>query len=425
MGTLRSNESFVRLFLGRLVTNAGDSMYVIATMWLIYDLTNSPFYTGLAGFLAQIPTALQFLAGPLVDRWSLRPLLVVTQLVQGICVLAVPIAAWTGHLSVWVVLTIIPLLTLINQFVYPAQVATLPRIVEEDQLVRANSLFSTAYQGLDMALNAASGVLIAIVGATTLFLANAATFAVAVVLFFGLDIPGDTTEMEAEPEESDDEDGEGTVLEADQPGYVARLKEGIGYVNGSLLSTILVGSVVANFTFGVMFAVLPAFSSLRGGPEVYGLLMAAMAAGNFVGSASATFVEDLPVGWAKIAGYSLAAASWYGALTVTWQPAIVGLFMFSFVPVKATNVMSHSLVQTAVDETLLGRVTSVSSSVSMATVPLGSLIGGALATEFGATLIMGGRIVGLLFLIGYYLAHPQLRSLPSVASADETTLQGH
>lgn len=428
MGALRSNESFVRLFLGRVVTNAGDSMYFIAAMWLVYDLTGSPFYTGLAGFLVQIPTIFQFLTGPLVDRWPLRRLLVSTQLIQGICVLAVPIAAWTGNLSVWVVLSIVPLLTLVNQFVYPAQSAAIPRIVEEDQLVRANSLFSTAYQGLDMALNAISGVLIAVIGAVTIYLIDAVTFAITVVLFLGLEIPeraktGATNT--ADDEEIGDDEVQGDRAEDDRAGYRARLREGIGYVRHSLLSTILVGSLVANFTYGLMFAALPAFADLRGGPEVYGLLMAAMAAGNLIGSASATFIDDLPVGWAKIGGYSMAAVCWAGALTISWQPGIVALFLLSFVPVRATNVMSHALVQSAVDDDLLGRVTSVSSSVSTFTVPIGSLLGGILATDLGSTVVMGGRIGGLVFLMGYYLVHPQLRSLPSVVRADESSLDVH
>ena len=37
-------------FSGRLLTNLGDSLYFIITMWLVFDLTHSEFYTGLAGF---------------------------------------------------------------------------------------------------------------------------------------------------------------------------------------------------------------------------------------------------------------------------------------------------------------------------------------------------------------------------------------
>ena len=53
-------------------------------MWLVYVLTGSSFYTGLAGFLVQAPTSVQFLFGPLIHRWKLRRVFVGTQLVQAI-----------------------------------------------------------------------------------------------------------------------------------------------------------------------------------------------------------------------------------------------------------------------------------------------------------------------------------------------------
>src|SRR6056297_2913841 len=201
LGELRSNRSFLRLLGGRLVTNAGDSLYYIAAMWLVFELTGSPLYTGIAGFLVRAPSALSFLTGPLVDRWPLGRVLVGTQAVNGLLVLAVPVAAWTGHLSVWVILTLLPVVTFVNQFVYPAQNAALPRMVDDDSLARANSLLSAAYRGADMVFNALSGALIAVVGAVTLFVVDAVTFGVALVLFAGLTVAtgsaGTSTDEEA------------------------------------------------------------------------------------------------------------------------------------------------------------------------------------------------------------------------------------
>ncbi|WP_227379751.1 hypothetical protein [Haladaptatus halobius] len=71
VSSLWSNWDFLRLLFGRFVTNAGDSLYTIAGTWLIYDLTGSSFYTGLAGALLLLPPALQFMSGPLVDQWPL------------------------------------------------------------------------------------------------------------------------------------------------------------------------------------------------------------------------------------------------------------------------------------------------------------------------------------------------------------------
>lgn len=49
--TLFQNADFRRLFLGRLVTNAGDSLYAVAAMWLVYSLSGSTLYTGIDGEL--------------------------------------------------------------------------------------------------------------------------------------------------------------------------------------------------------------------------------------------------------------------------------------------------------------------------------------------------------------------------------------
>ena len=64
MQSLLANRAFRRLFAGRLVTNAGDSLYAVAAMWLVYDLTGSTAYTGLAGALTMGPQLLQGVPGP-------------------------------------------------------------------------------------------------------------------------------------------------------------------------------------------------------------------------------------------------------------------------------------------------------------------------------------------------------------------------
>lgn len=49
------NRNFLLLFVGRILTNIGDSLYAVAAMWLVYDLGGSTLYTGLAGFLSILP----------------------------------------------------------------------------------------------------------------------------------------------------------------------------------------------------------------------------------------------------------------------------------------------------------------------------------------------------------------------------------
>ena len=457
MTTLRSNVSFRRLFAGRLVTNVGDSLYTVGAMWLVYELTGSPLYTGVAGFLVQAPRAFQFLVGPLVDRWPLRPVLVTTQVAQAVFVLVVPAAAAVGRLNVWIVLAVMPALAFLNQFVYPAQSAALPRIVEGDQLVRANSLFSMAYQSSDAIFNAASGIVIATVGAVSLFALNSVTFAIAAMLFFGVVIPPRGTNVDSEtgvsnpgesdPGESESRDGPTAIADgageptdaardretgsaADSsvddgggdPGYVEELLEGVRYLRGSAVVSLVLGVMVANVAFGATLAVLPAFADSIGGPTTYGALMAAYAGGMFVGTVGSNLVEEYPYGLFCAAGFAWASLALTAALVVPWLWGTVALFFLTFVPVGAFSVLFWSMVQSAVDDALLGRVTSMTSSIAAIMLPLGSLGGGALAGVVGVSAVIAILAVFLAGFGGYFVVNARLRRLPPVPEATESSL---
>ena len=444
MRALFGNRTFRRLFAGRVVTNVGDSLYFVAAMWLVYDLTGDAFFSGLAGFLVMAPQSLQVFAGPLVDRWDLRRVLVGTQLVQGVVVLSLPVAAHVGWLSVWLVLTVMPLLSLLNQFVYPAQSAALPRIVDSEQLVEANSLFTLAYQGTDMIANAAGGVLVALVGAVSLFALDAVTFVVAALLFVTISVPAagagnvgpesSTGSDEAVGDDAVNDDGsavpvaDGGTTEGDaagedskrddDEGYLESLREGVGFVRGTILAPILLGATLVNFVAsGATMGVLPAYADGLGGAGAYGLLLAAMAGGLFVGAMVASRLKALPFGWLAIVGFVVSGTLWLAAVAVAWLPATAGLLALAFVPVGVSNVLLTTLVQSAVPDRLLGRVSGLLGTGSQAAVPVGALLGGALASVLGPGLVLSSGGAGIVLLGVYWASRPRLRTMAPVAEA--------
>jgi MFS family permease len=416
-GGLVRNTTFLRLFSGRVITDTGDSLYFIGTMWLVWELTDSLFYSGLAAALVRVPDLLSIFIGPLVDRWQLRRILLSTQLINGVGVLVVPIAAVTGHLSVWLILVLIPMLDFINGFVYPAQNAALPQIVKETRLTRANSLFSTSIRTVGMVANAVAGALIAVIGAVALFVVNSVTFAIAAVLFVSVTVPK-TTDRGNNADNETKEDG----IDANNEGYVAELREGVNYVRGSALPAMLFGIMVYNFAAVAMTAILPAFADSLAGPAVYGLLVAAMGAGSLVGTGGAFLVEEYPISWVAIIAHVVSGSLLLAAVAVPSAWA-TGLLLFTTtIPTGAFNVLFFSMMQSAVDDALLGRVTSLMRTFLSGMAPAGGLLGGAIAGVVGSVTAMYG-IGGIITVIGlYFLLHPQLRSLPSVTETDEAVL---
>jgi hypothetical protein len=415
-GGLIENTTFLRLFSGRVTTDTGDSLYFVGAMWLVWELTGSPFYTGLAAALLRVPDLFNMFIGPLVDRWQLRWTLLSTQVINGVGVLVVPIAAVTDHLSIWLILVLIPILEFVNGFVYPAQNAALPQIVKKDELTRANSLFSTSIRTVGMVANAVAGALIAIIGAVALFVVNSVTFAIAAVLFVGVTVP-----KTARSNNTDDET-EANGKDANDEGYVTEFCEGISYVRGSALLPMLFGIMMYNFAATATTAILPGFADSLAGPAAYGLLMAAMGAGSLVGTGGAFLVEDYSISWVAIIAHLVSGSL---LLTAAAVPSVwaTGLLLFTaMIPTSTFNVLFFSMVQSTVDDTLLGRVTSLMRTVLSGMAPAGGLLGGAIAGVVGSVTAMY-YVGGVVAIIGlYFLFHPQLRSLPSVAETDKAAL---
>lgn len=400
LSSVWSNTAFRRLLYGRTVTNVGDSLYLIGAVWLVHELSSSTLFTGLAGFLFMAPQAFQFVFGPLVDDRSIVGILSASQLVQGVVILLVPIAHFTGTLSLALLLVIIPLLSTINQVVYPAQEAALPRIVSDDNIVRANSLFSISYRSVDIVSQAIGGIVIATIGAVLTFVIDSVTFLLAFLIFRTLEIPDAA-------DETMDEDGS----EVDE--YVSKIRDGFRYVKESLLVFTVLAATITNFALGASHAVLPKFADLQGGPATYGFLLTGLSVGMVLGSVLASVVEEYPFGKTAMVIYTLSAILWTGFVYSPWVWSTVLLYALAWVPVGIFNIHSRTVRQLGVPDEHLGKVSAACNSAAISMMPVGSLVGGALANVVGVRTVLAVSSLGFLSVVFAFLLHPDLRRLPS------------
>ena len=398
------NRDFRRYLLGTFVSNAGDSLYSVATLWLVYELSGSSFLTGVASSLLLLPYLGQIVAGPVVDRLPLKPLLVGSQIVQGIVVLVFPLAAYTGHLTVWLILVTIPSLATMTLVSSPIRAALVPRIVADEQLSRSNAALSTVTLGLDMVFDALGGLFIAVFGATTLFLVDSVTFAVASVLFLGMTIP------------SIDGGGEPTPA-SPLTTYVEDLRAGIDILRGTPFVDLLVASAVANFAVGVTLATLPAYGAALGGAAIYGLLLGALGTGRLLGSIVAPAFATVAYGRLIAITYLLAAAVWVGSVVVSSPVLTVVLFCLAWIPGGINGVLVETLNQRVFPKSILGRIAAIKGTAATATLPLGALVGGLVADGVGVSTTMGLAALGFGFVGGYVALRSSLRTLPAVKGA--------
>lgn len=378
----------------------GDSIYYVAAMWLVYELGGSAFYTGLAGFLTMLPTVLQFLIGPLVDRFCTKKLLTIVQLLQAGLILMIPVAHFIGYLNVSVILTIMPVVSMMNQFTYPVQTAALPRIIKKEQLVKGNALFTFAYQGVDMIFNALTGILLPLTGAITLFMMDSAVFLAAALVYSALRLPEKKSTTKRTLKES--------TLQ-----YKKELAEGVMIVFRSYLAIFLVASVVANGAIGATYAILPVYTGESAGASWYGWYLGAISLGLLSGAALAPILNRFPLGLLTITLFFIGGGSWI--LSGLSGVSIMGVVLFgiAWLPIGATNIITGAAIQSIMPSHLMGRVFSVVASMSAMAMPLGSLLGGSMANRWGSGTIFISAAGAIIFISTFWLSVSKLRRLPS------------
>ncbi|RUT48198.1 MFS transporter [Paenibacillus anaericanus] len=407
------NRNFSLMFIGRILTNIGDSLYAVAAMWLVYDLSSSTLYTGLAGFLSIIPKIIQLLSGPIIDRISIRGVLVYSQLIQGIILLIVPIASYFGFLSVGLVLIITPILTTCNTWVYPVQMSALPKILEKRQLTQGNSLFSVAYQGIDVACNAVSGILIGILGAVSIYLWNSIGFFIGAIIFSQLRIKP-TARIHSETNSS-------VKTTTHMNRYFSDLMDGIRLLVRTPLSKLLFGVIIINAAGGATFSVLPMYSDYLGGAGIYGILLMAQALGSLVGALCAPFLklERIRLGRLYSLAYILSGIAWCLSIYSPWLWVTILVYGLAWFPGGAVNVIINTVVQKGVPQQYLGLIFSATMALSGIALPLGSLIGGTLGIWLNSATVISLCGAAVL-LVGLYWSFDKVsRNLPATEHIDE------
>lgn len=180
---LRTNGEFRRLFLAHSVSRAGDAFNTVALVVLVFELTDSGIgVAGVVGF--EVLPVLLFapIAGLAADRLSRRRLMVAADI--GRALVAAVLALTGGPLAVAyaVAFGLSAGAVVFN----PAASSLLPDVVEDDDVVAANSALWTTAVLIQIIAAPAAGAVIAAVGVEAAFAVNAATFVASALLLVGL-----------------------------------------------------------------------------------------------------------------------------------------------------------------------------------------------------------------------------------------------
>ena len=179
---LRSNADLRALFAAQVVSFMGDWFTFVALAGMIKDATGSAFLVSLAYVSFSLPSFLVSpIAGPVVDRFDRRRLLLVMSALQAVAAVGL-LTASNDH--IWPLFVFQCTISALAAFVKPAIDAGVPNLARNaDEFSKANALFGSTW-GVMLAVGAAlGGVFSQAFGRQAAFIADAVSFVVAFGLF--------------------------------------------------------------------------------------------------------------------------------------------------------------------------------------------------------------------------------------------------
>jgi MFS family permease len=179
-GGLLGQRSFRLLWFGETISQLGNAMAVVGVpLVAVIVLHASLFVVGALAAAGWLPWLLIGLpAGAWVDRWPARRVMIACDLVSAVLYASVPVAAWAGVLTTWLVVFVQLAGGAASVLFMTAYQVYLPSLVAPDDLIEGNTKMQGSASAAAFAGPSLAGLAAQVAGAVTALLGNAASFLV-------------------------------------------------------------------------------------------------------------------------------------------------------------------------------------------------------------------------------------------------------
>jgi MFS family permease len=409
-----SHRNFRLFWAGAFLSNTGTWMQAVAQGILVYQLTSSPFWLGVDGFMATAPgLALTLLAGVFADLVDRRRLLLFTQIGAGLSALTLALLIITGVVHVWMILALSFMTGCCFAIAGPSYQAITVDLVEREDLANAIALNSTQFQFSRVVGPTLAGLALKVFGLAGCFFANALSFVAVIAALMMVRFDEKKTSAPAHSVK-------------DRKAVWQDLVEGLRYVRRRhrVFMLLLISGMTSLFGAPYM-SMIPVYARdiFHMDQDGNALLMGVSGAGAFIGALVLAYLGNFKYkGWSVLIGafgfalcligfaLSPQLLSQYSTSTQIGV-ALAFIFGMGFAIVSCVAVVNTLLQQLVTDE-MRGRVMSMFILSFIGTMPIGNLIAGASAERFGAprTLAAGGLIIAL-FIVVVTIRNKRLREL--------------
>jgi MFS family permease len=423
---LRSRD-YRKLWTAATISLFGTQISLVGIPVIAVLLLDAPPYqVALLGTVEFLPFLLFTLpAGAWVDRLPRRLILVVGDFGRAASLLTIPIAYELGGLTIWQLYAVGFVNGILTVFFDVADQSFLPAILEPDDLIEGNSKLQISGSAAQVLGQPLGGGLVGLLSAPIAILFDAISFVVSGGLIFWI--------RKRETRRVDTQARSGLL--APVAGLRGEIAEGLRYVLGHpYLRYIAACTGLSNLFGNIALATFAVFTyrtlgltpfsvGVIGGIGSLGILVGALVAGRIA--------ERIGVGPTILWSIVLSGPS--NLIAAFAQPdtaiplLIASIFLGSFSGV-VYNINQVSLRQAITPERIQGRMNATMRFLVWGTIPIGMVIGGAIASipELGArgALIVGAVLGCFSFVPILFSSVRTLQRIPTPesASTDETLL---
>ena len=174
------------LWLGQLLSAFGDRFFEIAVIWLSVQIVGSEAgFVLAAGSTARLLTGL--LGGVYADRWDRQKTMIVVDLLRGVAILSLPLAAHLVEISLIHLAVVAAIEGALSSLFDPALQAALPHLLDDTQQLQAgNALLDITSRMARIFAPGLAGLLITFLPIEQFFTLDVFTFAISAIALFAI-----------------------------------------------------------------------------------------------------------------------------------------------------------------------------------------------------------------------------------------------
>ena len=399
--TALRHSGFRRFWMGMVAAVLGFQIMTVAQGWLIYDLTDSKMALGYVGLAAGLPAiVLNLFGGVIADKVNQRRLLMLTQVISSLGMLALAVLTLTGLVEPWHIIASAFLIGSVQAFDTPTRQALFPHLIDREDMLNAVALNSMVWQGTRVIGPAIGGVIIGTrLGVSPGFFAPFLGFLLMAVMVSTLRLP--------------------PIKRAEGASLLHDMAQGINFVRTNTIFAFLISMTFFNSIFGMSYIfMLPVFARdiFEVGSAGLGVLHAVSGVGAVLGTLITASLGNfrrkglLVLGGAALFGAFLMLFAATGSIFVLFPLSLVFIFCAG-VSASMYMITIMSTLQLMVPNELRGRVMGIY-GMTWSLLPVGAMQAGAIAefTSAPVAVAVGGAAV-IAFAVVMGLGNRQVRTL--------------